>query len=184
MLATDAAGDSNSSDDGAANDTRVENDAARGTDSAVTGAADGAGDSGASDGGAADSAMVGDASANDSAQGTDGPTQDVASEATASACTADGGFPNFVKGCTNSQSCIAKLHQVDCCGTKVAIGVNHDQYTVFDNAEIAWEALCPACGCPPGSTTAEDGRTGASANVLVQCTDIDAGVGVCKTYFQ
>ena len=95
------------------------------------------------------------------------------------ACTADGAFPDFEKGCGSPENCIIKLHQVDCCGSREAIGVNHSQFEPFDAAETAWEGACPACGCAAQPTLAEDGQTGPNRSLKVDCVE-----GMCKTFFE
>jgi hypothetical protein len=94
------------------------------------------------------------------------------------ACTEAGAFPGFVKGCGTTANCIIKLHQIDCCGTMMAIGLNHAEFGAFDTAETAWETSCPKCKCPVGPTLAEDGKTGATVDVKVSCDN-----GTCKTSF-
>ena len=94
------------------------------------------------------------------------------------ACTRDGGFPGFVKDCTLPAGCVVKLHQIDCCGTMMAIGINHSESARFDATELEWETACPKCKCLPGPTLAEDGNTGVSANVKVSCES-----QTCKTMF-
>jgi hypothetical protein len=65
----------------------------------------------------------------------------------------------FDRGCTGNDTCGQGLHQINCCGTKQAIGFNHAQTTAFDAAESAWEMTCPACGCAEGPTTDDEGKT-------------------------
>jgi hypothetical protein len=93
-------------------------------------------------------------------------------------CGFDGGFPGFVKGCSAQAGCVFKLHQVDCCGSLIAIGINHSDALLFDQAELAWRNACPVCKCPPKPTMAEDGNTGLSSAVKVNCES-----QVCKTTF-
>jgi hypothetical protein len=84
-------------------------------------------------------------------------------------------FPKFDKGCTADINCAYGLHQVDCCGSKIAIGFNHAYKDAFDKAELAWETACPAaCDCLAKPTLAEDGKTGAMFGV--QCKS-----GVCTS---
>jgi hypothetical protein len=92
-------------------------------------------------------------------------------------CGAGQPFPTFTKACTNTMSCSFGFHQVDCCGTFVAVGFNHDQRSAFDAAETAWEATCPACGCAAQPTKADDGKTCAMNVVTVECTN----GGMCLT---
>jgi len=94
------------------------------------------------------------------------------------ACTPDGGFPSFVKGCTTVDNCVFKLHQLDCCGSMLAIGMNHAEAIAFDKTELEWRTACPKCACPSGPTVAEDGKTGPSLDVKLTCDG-----NVCKTTF-
>jgi len=94
------------------------------------------------------------------------------------ACTEAGSFPAFPKGCGSTANCIIKLHQIDCCGTMMALGINHGEFAAFDAAETAWETACPKCKCPVGLTQAEDGKAGATVDVKVSCDN-----GTCKTAF-
>src|ERR1051326_5325454 len=71
----------------------------------------------------------------------------------------NGQFPMFEKGCTSNDTCIVELHQIDCCGTFSAIGINHSAKSNFDAAEQMWRASCPKCQCDPGLTKAESGMT-------------------------
>jgi hypothetical protein len=100
-----------------------------------------------------------------------------ASSSSGEACTGVG-LPSFQKGCGTSDNCGIALHQIDCCGTKIAFGVNHSEVSPFDQAEQVWEMMCPSCGCSPQPTRAEDGQSGASSDVKVACVN-----GQCTTYF-
>jgi hypothetical protein len=86
-------------------------------------------------------------------------------------------FPTFPKGCTGADNCSFGLHQVDCCGSFVAIGFNHAYYDGFNQAEQSWEQTCPACGCAAQPTLAEDGRSCLSTAVVVSCDNL-----MCTTH--
>ena len=107
---------------------------------------------------------------------TDASSADVGRDGFPGACTPDGGFPNFQKGCGTIANCIIKLHQIDCCGSAIAIGINHGEFAAFDAAEAEWRNSCPKCGCPAMATLAENGKTGLNADVKVACDN-----GVCRT---
>jgi hypothetical protein len=112
-------------------------------------------------------------------EATDGPSKDGGRLT----CDPDT-FPGFDDGCTNSQSCSFGFHQVDCCGTLVAIGFNHALVDSFDKAEASWRAACPAnCGCPPGPTRTDNGDTGDKSDVAVRCEGQSGSFGSCVTYF-
>jgi hypothetical protein len=87
-------------------------------------------------------------------------------------------FPTtFDRGCTLPDNCVIGFHQVDCCGSLVAVGINHSQRDVFDAAEMTWDQTCPACGCAAQPTLAEDGKSCAMAMVTVSCD-----TGMCTTH--
>jgi hypothetical protein len=92
-------------------------------------------------------------------------------------CGGGQAFPTFDKGCTDSTNCSDGFHQVDCCGSLVAVGFNHAQRDTFNTAEQTWELTCPACGCAAQPTQAEDGKTCAMNVVTVTCD-----TGMCTTH--
>jgi hypothetical protein len=94
-------------------------------------------------------------------------------------CTADPPiFPEFDKQCGNVGECAMVFHTIDCCGTEVVWGINENEVDRFDAAEEICDAQYPACGCPAGPTTAEDGNTGFGPDDFeIECTD-----GTCKSY--
>ena len=63
------------------------------------------------------------------------------------------GFPtDFERGCGADANCVVGLHQIDCCGTLFATGINHSERDRFDTAEATCRASYPACGCAAGAT--------------------------------
>jgi hypothetical protein len=87
-------------------------------------------------------------------------------------------FPSFDKSCNADADCSLVFHQVNCCGTKTAIGINNNEAASFAAAEAVCESQYPACGCAEGPTTAEDGKTpDPSGMIQVHC---DAGL--CKSF--
>jgi hypothetical protein len=92
-------------------------------------------------------------------------------------CGGTAAFPTFDKGCTSTDNCSDGFHQVDCCGSLVAVGFNHAQRDAFDAAEQAWETTCPACGCAAQPLKADDGKTCAMNAVTVSCDS-----GMCTTH--
>jgi hypothetical protein len=96
-------------------------------------------------------------------------------------------FPSFDKSCSTDSDCVAKLHQVNCCGTRVSIGINVSQSAAFDVTEAACAAQFPACGCAEQATTGEDGKTMPDysdsfpvACKAGQCTTYGAGAVLCN----
>ena len=87
-------------------------------------------------------------------------------------------FPGFDKGCTGASSCVIAFHQISCCGTRRALGINHAAKAAFDAAEATCEAQYPGCGCAQGPTSAEDGKTTTTeSTIAVTCTP----AGMCST---
>lgn len=78
------------------------------------------------------------------------------------------------KTCTVDTDCAIGVHQINCCGTSVALGIAASQASAFAADEAACAASYPACGCAAQQTKAEDGNSG---DIQVKC---DAGQ--CKTY--
>lgn len=93
-----------------------------------------------------------------------------------------GNFPSFADACTTNSQCVLVLHQVDCCGSMVAMGINVNARNDFDRDEQTWRGSCPACGCTPRPTTAQDGNAGDFTSIRVTCAGAASGSGVCRTY--
>jgi hypothetical protein len=96
---------------------------------------------------------------------------------TTGSCATGQGFPTFTKACTNTMSCSFGLHTINCCGTQMALGFNHDQRDAFTAAETAWDATCPQCGCPQQPLTAEDGKSCTMQMITVTCDN-----SICTTH--
>lgn len=86
-------------------------------------------------------------------------------------------FPGVGKACSVDADCAVVLHQTDCCGTMSAIGIDADTVDAFNQQEAACAALFPGCGCAPGLTTTEDGKTlPESGQAEVACVE-----GLCQS---
>ncbi len=160
-----------------------------GTGGAATvgaGGSAGAGNGGTSSGaaGASDASVNADANGSGGATGDASTSKDaVAIDARPMTCDA-GTFPTFDNGCSDTINCSIGLHQINCCGTLLAIGINHAFRDAFDKAEASWRMACPAaCGCVAGPTRAEDGKVGSSQSVMVTCESSGPGSGRCTTFF-
>jgi hypothetical protein len=82
------------------------------------------------------------------------------------------------RSCTTATDCFAAAHQTDCCGQRTFIGVRTSAQAQFQSLEAACEATYPACGCPVGQTTTDDGsKIQFTATPGVACVQ-----GVCTTY--
>ncbi len=87
-------------------------------------------------------------------------------------------FPSFSKACAAHDDCAIGLHQVDCCGNRVALGLDASQVAAFAEAEAACDAQYPKCGCPQGPVVADDGQSAFDpAQIQVQCVE-----GECRTF--
>ena len=69
------------------------------------------------------------------------------------------------------------VHQINCCGTEIATGLNHSERAAFDSFEAACVVTYPGCGCASLETMADDGTTG-WGDASVSCV-----VGTCTTSF-
>jgi len=92
--------------------------------------------------------------------------------------TGAGAFPDFDKTCAAAADCVLKFHQINCCGTRDAIGINKDQGAAFDAAEMTCEMQYPGCGCAQQPTTAEDGKTAQDESMIM----VDCKSGKCSSY--
>lgn len=92
-------------------------------------------------------------------------------------------FPSFSKCCSGDDECVVAFHQISCCGTHVAWGINAKDKAAFDAAEAMCEMAYPGCGCPTGPTMAEDGKFskdfGGSGDIGVGCMS-----GACTTFIK
>jgi hypothetical protein len=86
-------------------------------------------------------------------------------------------FPTLEKACEVATDCFVALHQQDCCGTEVAIGLARSAEVAFTRTETTCSAGYPGCECAQQPTMAEDGRTNIQGTIDVRCTG-----GACETY--
>jgi len=79
-------------------------------------------------------------------------------------------FPEFDRACTEPADCAVALHQVDCCGSLVAWGINSAELARFDKAEKLCGEMFPICDCAPMPTLVEDGSsTELNETIAVTC---------------
>jgi hypothetical protein len=86
-------------------------------------------------------------------------------------CTGTSGvFPTFDKTCTIAEDCVIGIHQTNCCGATIAIGLTKAEQPRFAAAEAQCVAQYPPCACPTTPTVAEDGRNPiAGQSIVVEC---------------
>lgn len=133
-----------------------------------------------------------DAAADDEIAGTDATSDAVAdvADVLSDTCTGQGydapvcsgsgklSFPAFSKSCSADGDCAVAIHQISCCGTKVAWGLAACAMSQFAKAEAQCDGQYPPCGCPAFSTMAEDGYTSfTSSDFAAKCDG-----GTCRSY--
>lgn len=115
---------------------------------------------------------------------TDAPTDvpsDVPSDVSdgAIACGTSGAFPTFARACSVDADCAVVEHEINCCGTLVALGIRADRRAAFDAAEAICRGQYPGCGCAASPTTADDGtRYDGARPARAACVD-----AVCTSTF-
>jgi len=197
----DAAGADVAASDAPANDAAVgdtpSNDRAKDNQANDNGQIDSenidiANDSGAKDAGSAE-IIANDSGSSDASKDTvvndvakvDG-TGDGGSGATCSGsgnvnCAMGGisNFPAWLDTCKVDSDCVVAQHQINCCGTNVALGINACAKDKFAAAEATCEGQYPGCGCASFATLAQDGFSGFGADDIfgAKCTG-----GVCQSY--
>lgn len=80
-------------------------------------------------------------------------------------------FPTLDKACSAPSDCFIAAHMMNCCGTRVAIGLNVSSQSAFTAAETACSNAYPACGCAELPMQAEDGRREDMGTIQVDCRD-------------
>jgi hypothetical protein len=123
----------------------------------------------------------------DGAGGVDGGLVDAATvldgpagtSTTPMACAGTVVLPSFDRSCTDDRDCVAVTHQISCCGSQVALGLNKKELDTFTRAETMCAASYPACGCPALPTRTEDGSStpGLAGDIAVACRE-----GTCTTF--
>ncbi len=87
-------------------------------------------------------------------------------------------FPEFARDCTVPADCEVAFHQYNCCGSRMAIGINKRERSKFTAAETTCVGQYPGCGCAAVATIAQDGKSGPENTIQVNCT----AVGSCSTF--
>jgi hypothetical protein len=88
-----------------------------------------------------------------------------------------------LKTCTGD-TCTFLVHQTDCCGNTLLIGVESSKLAELQACEAAWAATLPACGCPAGPPEIEKpaGTTvGDPSAAQVLCDNWTMSSGICLT---
>ena len=88
-----------------------------------------------------------------------------------------GMFPTFDKTCSVADDCGIGIHQTNCCGATLAIGMAKGELTRFAADEKACVDQYPPCACPATPTAAEDGHTPVGGQSIV----VDCAARRCMT---
>jgi len=78
-------------------------------------------------------------------------------------------FPAFSRACEQDSECAVAIHQINCCGSKVAIGINALVKSVFAAEEAKCEGQFPKCKCMQLPTKADDGKTAPDDAFAAKC---------------
>jgi hypothetical protein len=84
--------------------------------------------------------------------------------------------------CSSDEDCGFAIHQTDCCGNTLAMGVRASEVARFEALEPSCRASYPDCGCPARPTQTDSGET-VTDPTTVQVGCISRGpAGFCMTY--
>lgn len=86
------------------------------------------------------------------------------------------------RSCTTDADCVVRVHQTDCCGSTVAIGVSASAVASFDPAEAACMASYPGCGCPAGAPITDSEETFFDTSVVSAACVSRGTRRICLTY--
>ena len=88
--------------------------------------------------------------------------------------TACGKVEAYPRACSTKADCAFGLHQINCCGSKHAMGYSKSSSSTFAADEAACDATYPGCGCAESPTVDDSGKAGTA--FAVDCVS-----GVCTT---
>ena len=87
-------------------------------------------------------------------------------------------FPEFDRICGEMADCVLVFHQLDCCGSLAALGIDADAAELFAEAEAECVTQYPQCDCAPQPTVADDGsNTPDNGLIAVTCLN-----GLCLSF--
>ena len=68
-------------------------------------------------------------------------------------------FPSFDMSCQSDDDCAVAVHQINCCGTRQALGIDGQEVARFIEDEAICEAQYPSCDCADFGIQADDGQS-------------------------
>lgn len=81
------------------------------------------------------------------------------------------------KHCSAKADCVGLFHQIDACGTLLAVAVNRESRESFDYAERGCRQRFPLTRCAPQPMRAEDGQSSPDqGRIVTECLE-----GRCTT---
>ncbi len=84
--------------------------------------------------------------------------------------------------CTTDLDCAGDLHQINCCGTHAAIGMNVSEVASFSELEATCAASYPRCRCAVFPTQTDSGETlEVEGDLQVACVS-RGPTNICLTY--
>jgi hypothetical protein len=86
-------------------------------------------------------------------------------------CGGGNHFMTFARDCMLPTDCGYGLHQIDCCGSRMAVSFSIAEQQNFNTAEAAWDASCAACGCAPHQLVDSMGNVCASGMAMQVCNN-------------
>lgn len=86
------------------------------------------------------------------------------------------------RSCTADGDCLVRLHQTDCCGSSVMIGIASSAGGVYLANEPACMASYPACECPAMPPTTDSGETVTDTSAVLAACVSRGPRNVCLTY--
>jgi hypothetical protein len=86
-------------------------------------------------------------------------------------------FPTFDKTCTSPDDCAFAIHQTNCCGATLAVGLTKAEQTRFAADEKTCVDQYPLCACPAVPTVTEDGQSASAGKTIV----VECQSGKCMT---
>lgn len=89
-----------------------------------------------------------------------------------------GCLPPPDRSCAAASDCALLNHQIDCCGSEIALGIASSARPAAEQAEGVCAAQWPKCKCLARETVADDGKgIGDASGLELRCT-----AGRCESF--
>ncbi len=87
-------------------------------------------------------------------------------------------FPTFERACSSAAACFVAHHQIDCCGTQVALGISLSEKSRFEAAEATCRLQHARCACTPAPTRTDTGQIAPNPQQI----SVDCRAQICTTF--